>query len=57
MANPIDAVEIFGEYVRGFHAKDSLWPNRDEYLDHETPLGEGHVRFENYGFWRTSGRY
>ena len=46
MANPIDAVEIFGEYVRGFHAKDGLWPNRDEYLGHETPLGEGHVRFD-----------
>lgn len=46
MANPIDAVEIFGEYVMGFHAKDGLWPNRGEYLGHETPLGEGRVRFE-----------
>lgn len=46
MANPIDAVEIFGEYVRGFHAKDGLWPNRDEHLGHETPLGKGRVRFE-----------
>ena len=46
MANPVDAVEIFGEYVRGFHAKDGLWPNRDEYLGHETPLGKGCVRFD-----------
>jgi len=46
MANPVDAVEIFGEYVRGFHAKDGLWPNRDKYLGHETPLGEGRVRFD-----------
>ena len=46
MANPVDAVEIFGEYVRGFHAKDGVWPNRDEYLGHETPLGEGAVRFD-----------
>lgn len=46
MANPVDAVELFGEYVRGFHAKDGLWPNRDEYLGRETALGEGRVRFE-----------
>ncbi len=46
MANPVDAVEIFGEYVKGFHAKDGVWPDRDEYLGQETPLGEGRVRFE-----------
>ncbi len=46
MANPLDAVEIFGEYVRGMHAKDGVWPNRDEDLGHERPLGEGEVEFE-----------
>jgi sugar phosphate isomerase/epimerase len=46
MANPLDAVEIFGEYVKGMHAKDGVWPNRDEPLGHETPLGEGKVNFE-----------
>lgn len=45
MAHPLDAVEIFGEYVRGMHAKDGIWPNRDEILGHETPLGEGRVNF------------
>ncbi|HIE43527.1 MAG TPA: sugar phosphate isomerase/epimerase [Candidatus Omnitrophica bacterium] len=45
MANPLDAVEIFGEYVRGMHAKDGLWPNREEYLGLEVPLGEGRVNF------------
>jgi L-ribulose-5-phosphate 3-epimerase len=45
MANPLDAVEILGEYVKGMHAKDGLWPNRDEYLGLETPLGEGRVNF------------
>ena len=45
-ANPLDAEEIFGEYVRGLHAKDGVWPNRDEALGHETPLGEGAVRFD-----------
>ncbi len=45
MANPLDAVEILGEHVKGMHAKDGVWPNRDEYLGHETPLGEGKVNF------------
>jgi len=45
-ANPLDAEAIFGEYVRGMHAKDGVWPNRDEVLGHETPLGEGMVRFD-----------
>ncbi|HID94666.1 MAG TPA: sugar phosphate isomerase/epimerase [Candidatus Latescibacteria bacterium] len=45
MANPLDAVEIFGKYVRGMHAKDGLWPNRDEDLGTEVPLGEGKVNF------------
>lgn len=44
-ANPIDAVEIFGEFVKGFHAKDGLWPNRGEILGQEVPLGEGMVNF------------
>ena len=45
-ANPLDAAEIFGEYVRGLHAKDGVWPNRDEALGLETALGEGAVRFD-----------
>jgi sugar phosphate isomerase/epimerase len=45
MAHPLDAVEIFGEDVRGFHAKDGLWPNRDEALGLEVKLGDGDVNF------------
>lgn len=45
-SNPLDAVDIFGEYVRGMHAKDGIWPNRDEVLGLETALGEGAVRFD-----------
>ncbi len=45
-SDPLDAVEIFGEYVRGMHAKDGVWPNRDEDLGHEKALGEGDVRFD-----------
>ncbi|MCM8818831.1 MAG: sugar phosphate isomerase/epimerase [Candidatus Omnitrophica bacterium] len=44
-ANPIDAVEIFGEYVKSMHGKDGLWPNRDEYIGKEVPIGEGMVNF------------
>ena len=45
MAHPLDAVEILGEYVRGMHAKDALWPNRDESLGIEVPVGKGEVGF------------
>jgi len=45
MAHPLDAVEIFGEDVRGFHAKDGRWPNRDEALGIEVKLGDGEVNF------------
>lgn len=44
-ANPIDAVEIFGKYVKSIHGKDALWPNRDEVLGKEVPVGEGIVNF------------
>ena len=44
--NPIDALDVFGSYVRNIHAKDGVWPNRDETLGHETALGEGDVRFD-----------
>ena len=44
-ANPIDAVEIFGKYIRSIHGKDALWPNRDEYLGKEVPVGDGIVNF------------
>jgi len=44
-ANPLDAIEIFGKYVKGMHAKDGLWPNRNEVLGIEVPLGEGMVNF------------
>ena len=44
-AYSLDAVEIFGEYIKALHAKDGLWPNRDEPLGIEVPLGEGEANF------------
>ncbi len=44
-ANPVDALDIFGKYVRGVHAKDGEYPTDGYYLGHEKPLGEGRVNF------------
>lgn len=44
-ANPLDAVEIFGQYVKGMHGKDGLWPTERDFLGKEVPIGEGMVPF------------
>lgn len=44
-ANPVDALKVFGEYVRCTHLKDGLWPTDGRSLGHETPIGEGEVDF------------
>ena len=45
-ANPIDALDVFGEYVRGVHAKDGEYPTNGRELGVEKPLGQGRVDFE-----------
>lgn len=44
-ANPVDALDVFGQYVRGVHAKDGLYPTNGRELGRETLLGEGKVDF------------
>ena len=44
-ANPVDALDTIGKYVRDVHAKDSLYPTDGYKLGVETPLGEGKVNF------------
>lgn len=44
-ANPIDALEVFGEYVRGVHGKDGRYPTDGHYLGLEVPLGQGKVDY------------
>lgn len=44
-ANPVDALEVFGEYVRGVHGKDGLYPTDGHVLGKEVPLGEGKVNY------------
>ncbi len=44
-ANPVDALDTIGPWVRGVHAKDGDYPTDGMSLGKETPLGEGKVNF------------
>ena len=44
-ANPVDALEILGPYVRSMHAKDGLWPTDPKKLGEEVQIGKGAVDF------------
>ena len=41
--NPVDALDVFGEYVRGINGKDGLYPADGHHLGAEVPLGQGKV--------------
>jgi L-ribulose-5-phosphate 3-epimerase len=45
-ANPADAVEIIGTYVRSVHAKDGKWPTDPTKLGEEVLIGKGYVDFQ-----------
>jgi len=44
-ANPIDALDILGPYIRDVHAKDGDYPTDGRRLGPEKALGEGRVNF------------
>lgn len=44
-ANPVDALDVFGQFVRGVHAKDGEYPTNGRELGVEKSLGEGRVNF------------
>lgn len=44
-ANPVDALDLIGSYVRGVHAKDGEYPTDPASLGVEKPMGEGRVNF------------
>ncbi len=44
-ANPVDALDVFGQHVRGVHAKDGEYPTDGVSLGKEKPMGEGRVNF------------
>ncbi len=45
-ANPVDALDVFGKYVRNLHAKDGIYPVNGKELGLETRIGEGKVDFK-----------
>jgi len=45
-ANPVDALDVFGKYVRNIHAKDGKYPTNGHDLGKETRIGEGKVDFK-----------
>jgi L-ribulose-5-phosphate 3-epimerase len=47
-ANPVDALDVFGEHVRGIHAKDGLYPTDPMNLGHEVKVGKGRVGFPKF---------
>ncbi|NSW57344.1 MAG: sugar phosphate isomerase/epimerase [Armatimonadetes bacterium] len=44
-ANPVDALDVFGQYVKGTHCKDGEYPTDGVNLGKEMPMGEGRVNF------------
>lgn len=45
-ANPVDALDVIGKYVRGVHAKDGEYPRDGYSLGEEKPFGEGKVNYK-----------
>lgn len=43
--NPCDAVDIFGDFVMGVHAKDGEYPTDGQNLGQEKRIGDGRVNF------------
>ncbi|MCC6484735.1 MAG: sugar phosphate isomerase/epimerase [Armatimonadetes bacterium] len=46
--NPIDSLEVFGQYVRNIHVKDGLYPTDGMKLGREVAVGEGKVEFPRF---------
>ncbi len=44
-ANPTDALDVIGKYVRGIHAKDGFYPTCGMKLGREVKVGDGKVNF------------
>ncbi len=45
-ANPVDALDVIGKYVRNIHAKDGVYPVNGHDLGEEVRLGDGKVDFK-----------
>jgi sugar phosphate isomerase/epimerase len=47
-ANPIDALDVFGQHVRSVHAKDGHYPTDPMQLGREVKVGQGRVDFPKF---------
>ncbi len=47
-ANPVDALDVLGKYVRNIHAKDGKYPTNGHDLGEETKIGDGKVDFKAF---------
>lgn len=47
-ANPVDALDVFGSYVRDIHGKDGCYPTDGKNLGRETALGDGKVNYPKF---------
>lgn len=46
--NPIDALDVFGKYVRNLHGKDGACPASGRNLGDEMPIGKGKVNYPEF---------
>ncbi len=46
--NPIDALDVFGRYVRNIHVKDGFYPTNGDALGREVQVGLGRVRYPEF---------
>jgi L-ribulose-5-phosphate 3-epimerase len=46
--NPVDALDVFGSYIRNIHVKDGFYPTDGSHLGREVPPGQGKVRFPEF---------
>ena len=47
-ANPVDGLNVLGQYVRSVHAKDGSYPETGYELGSEFPIGKGKVDFPGF---------
>ena len=46
--DPVEALEVLAEFLRGVHVKDASWPKGEGELGEEKRLGEGEVGIERF---------
>ncbi len=47
-ANPVDAIDVIGKYIRNIHAKDGFYPTDGYSLGKQVKLGEGKADFPEF---------